>query len=366
MKKLFAAQHFPFALKELPINKLRCIPTESWLQQRSKEFGYKESFEMHGMLYPIVVSTHDHPWVQARISPDLHPHHYNNGKIIPGLYVHLGNKRVLYALQEGYTHLHGYIISTKTQKNLARWQTHIEHTDIPKKAKDKLLFEHQLSNIKIKGEMPTGPVIMAACDSVYFKEHATALIHSANKIGKDIHIHVVNPPLILRAPRNLDINVTFSYNKAEQPSKVYYACIRFMIAREILKHSKKLLIVDVDSMFQNDFDWPKTNYGYFPREHHKPELQVAAGCVYFQEAAIKTLPQLENKIISLPQEWFVDQIALGWYFKTVIRDWTTYFDNKFMDWRFKDNTVLWTGKGSRKSNNVTYLKAKKEYENSNI
>ena len=139
-----------------------------------------------------------------------------------------------------------------------------------------------------------------------------------------------------------------------------------IIAKEILKHSKKLLIVDVDSIFKNDFDWPKTNYGYFPREHKYRELQVAAGCVYFQEAAIETLPQLENKIASLPLEWYVDQKALEWYFRNVIKDSITYFDDKFMDWEFKDNTVLWTGKGKRKTRNVPYLNAKKECEKINI
>tara|TARA_R110002153_G_scaffold69173_1_gene183199 strand:- start:16178 stop:16867 length:690 start_codon:yes stop_codon:yes gene_type:complete len=227
-------------------------------------------------------------------------------------------------------------------------------------------MKQMFDDIKIEGEMPIGPVVMAACDSIYFKDHATALINSANKIGKDIHIHVVNPTQTLRAPQNLNINVTFSYHKAKQISRAYYACIRFIIAKEILKHSKKLLIVDVDSIFKNDFDWPKTNYGYFPREHKYRELQVAAGCVYFQEAAIETLPQLENKIASLPLEWYVDQKALEWYFRNVIKDSITYFDDKFMDWEFKDNTVLWTGKGKRKTRNVTYLNAKKECEKINI
>ena len=371
MKKLFSAKNFPFELKELEVNKLRCIPTDAWLKQRSKQFGYNESFEMHGMLYPIVVSSHEHPWVKQRLAIEKeNPHHYKNGELIPGLYVHLGNKRVLYAMQKGYTHIHGYVISTETQKNLARWQTHIEHTEIPKGENDSLSFEPQVPGIKIEGKMPSGPVILAACDSTYFKEHARALIYSANKIKKDIHIHVVNPHESLFQAIDFkekqNINITFSYNIIKRPTRVYYSCIRFMVAKEILKHAKKVLIVDVDSIFKNDFDWPKTNYGYFPREHSKPELQVAAGCVYFQEEAINTLPQLENKITSLPQEWFVDQIALSWYFKNVVKDWVTYFDNGFMDWEFNEGSVLWTGKGARKKENAKYIKAKEDYENNNI
>ena len=143
-----------------------------------------------------------------------------------------------------------------------------------------------------------------------------------------------------------------------------------LIAKEILKHAKKVLIVDVDSIFKNDFDWPKTNYGYFPREHDWPfdwpELRVAAGCVYFQEEAINTLPKLEEKILSLPQQWYVDQIALSWYFNNIVKEWVTYFDNKFMDYDFKDDTILWTGKGLRKKENAKYIKAKEDYENNNI
>ena len=83
----------------------------------------------------------------------------------------------------------------------------------------------------------------------------------------------------------------------------------YIIAKEILKHAKKVLIVDVDSIFKNDFDWPKTNYGYFPREHDWPfdwpELRVAAGCVYFQEEAINTLINDRNKESNKAFAWFI-------------------------------------------------------------
>ena len=219
--------------------------------------------------------------------------------------------------------------------------------------------------MKIEGKMPSGPVVLAACDSTYFKKHAKALVYSANKIKKDIHIHVVNPHEMLFGAidfkQKQNINITFSYNIIKNPTQVYYTYARFLIAKEILKHAKKVLIVDVDSIFKNDFEWPKTNYGYFPREHYWPELRVAAGCVYFQEEAINTLPKLEEKILSLPQQWYVDQIALSWYFNNIVKEWVTYFDNKFMDYDFKDDTILWTGKGLRKKSNTKYLKEKEKY-----
>ena len=222
----------------------------------------------------------------------------------------------------------------------------------------------------IEGKMPSGPVILAACDSQYFKEHAKALVYSANRIKKDIHIHVVNPHEALFGAIDFkekqNINITFSYNKEKNTNRVYYSYLRFLIIKEILVHAKKVLIVDIDSIFKNNFEWPQTNYGYFPRDHKLSEFQVAAGCVYFQEPARKTLHELENKILSLPQNWFVDQVALTWYFKNIVKEWITYFDNTFMDWEFNEGSVLWTGKGARKKENAKYIKAKRDYENNNI
>ena len=71
----------------------------------------------------------------------------------------------------------------------------------------------------IYGELPTKPVVYAACDTKYFVEHAPSLIYSINDIGKDIHIHICDPveethkiESILRA--DLDVDITFSTTAA--------------------------------------------------------------------------------------------------------------------------------------------------------
>ncbi|MBT7350586.1 hypothetical protein HN803_07445, partial [candidate division WWE3 bacterium] len=43
------------------------------------------------------------------------------------------------------------------------------------------------------GELPTSPVVMAACDSAYFIEHGPAFVYSADDANQDVHMHVVNP-----------------------------------------------------------------------------------------------------------------------------------------------------------------------------
>jgi len=118
---------------------LRIIPSDDWIDNRSKEFGYQQSFDNYGMMYPIAASTHDHRWVQDRLKLKnkageyKNPHHIDEqGLVIPGYYCHVGNKRVWYAQQHGFTHIEGFLITTHRERELVKMYTHIKHTEIPK------------------------------------------------------------------------------------------------------------------------------------------------------------------------------------------------------------------------------------------
>jgi hypothetical protein len=121
-----------FKIQEFEVRSLRIIPPNDWIVKRSNQFGYNESFEKHGMLWPIAVTEHTHQWVKDRILPKNPQHRDTNGDLIPGYYVHIGNKRVLYAQQNNYDKIEGYLINTKEEKNLIHKSQHIEHTEIPK------------------------------------------------------------------------------------------------------------------------------------------------------------------------------------------------------------------------------------------
>jgi hypothetical protein len=96
------------------------------------------------------------------------------------------------------------------------------------------------------GEMPTSPVVFAACDSKYFLEHAAPLIYSASEVGKkDVHVHIVNPTdeaISLAGVLNATTKqrVTYTYNDMEFPDwtpemiRAYYASLRFLVAPHIL------------------------------------------------------------------------------------------------------------------------------------
>jgi len=136
MKILYAKQH-PEQLKEYQtqlfnVNELIIIPADDWLIKRMKQFEYDTSFKNNGMIYPITVSTHEHDWVKERLTRKSLPHIDEQGNVKPGLYVHTGNKRVLWARENGYEQIEGYLVSSKETKAIIRSKTHIGHESIPK------------------------------------------------------------------------------------------------------------------------------------------------------------------------------------------------------------------------------------------
>ena len=119
-------------LQLFDVQSLITIPPDNWLKNRVEEFGYFDSFEKIGMLYPIVVTDEMEQWVIDRILPKNPQHKDKDNKLKKGLYVHLGNKRALWAKQKGYEKIEGYFVKERKDKELIKMLTHINHTDIPK------------------------------------------------------------------------------------------------------------------------------------------------------------------------------------------------------------------------------------------
>tara|TARA_B100000902_G_scaffold16953_1_gene20326 strand:+ start:1306 stop:2043 length:738 start_codon:yes stop_codon:yes gene_type:complete len=228
----------------------------------------------------------------------------------------------------------------------------------------------------IYGELPTKRVVYAACDKEYFKEHAPSLVYSLNDIGKDIHIHICDPDASVHnieavLKKDIDVQLTCSYNDIGATpidARAYYSCLRFMMTPNILPSANEMLIVDVDCVFMNDFEWPTTDTGYFPRQPLEGTVgweadgtRVAAGCVYLTAKAMNVANAINERIKEGPMRWFIDQIALSEVFARVDEKDITKFDGNFMDWEFVDDTVIWTGKGPRKYENQKYLAAKKSF-----
>ena len=137
MKIVLKAKEHPEGLyndlRELDLDELILMPPDEWLKDRMDEFDYWESFNKHGMIYPITVSPHTEEWVQERLKRGKTPQHLlEDGNVKPGLYVQTGNKRVYWARLNNYTHIEGYYVTDKEDKAKIRSKLHIPHTEIPR------------------------------------------------------------------------------------------------------------------------------------------------------------------------------------------------------------------------------------------
>lgn len=232
----------------------------------------------------------------------------------------------------------------------------------------------------IYGELPTAPVVFAACDSKYFMDHAGPFLYSASENGFCVHIHVVNPTdEVLSYAAILSstspTHTTFTFHDADlsplnqDQERAYYACTRFQIAPHLLKFAEQMLILDIDCLVMKQFKFPDKPVGYFPREPlpgtvgwEQMGTAVAAGAVFFDKSAEEVCKAVAKGLESLPLQWFNDQVALNGAMKQVPEEYVEKFDGEFMDWEFKEGTAIWTGKGPRKYDNPTYVTAKKEWD----
>ena len=107
------------------------------------------------------------------------------------------------------------------------------------------------------------------------------------------------------------------------------------------------------------------------KDHNEWETQashVAAGIVYYTKKCLPFAEEVSHALCSNDLIWFIDQVAL-WvqYRKDVLIDPKDYdfirFDNmdmdpgdqSWMDWEFKENSLIWTGKGDRKYTAQKYM-----------
>jgi hypothetical protein len=237
-------------------------------------------------------------------------------------------------------------------------------------------------DIEIHGELPKTNVLFSACDNNYFFDHACSFILSADKNNFNTHIHIVNPSadtiiLTSKLKSLVKNNLTFSFNDVDitnwDPAWLYpyYASLRFLVLPEIIKHAKKVIILDIDSLVLKEFKFPTKPVGYFLREEN-PRLptsweregsRVNAGIVYFDINSMYHIRNLIRILNSLDLRWYRDQIALHRALNRIPIRLCHVFGNDFLDSDFLEDSFIWTGKGNRKYHSTAYLSKKNYYLN---
>ncbi len=238
----------------------------------------------------------------------------------------------------------------------------------------------------IMGEMPTGYTVFSACDRFYLREHGIALIASSALAQHNLHLHIVNPIKkdLLRLDQYKRVahqlsggksNLTYSYELTDLSALTqdeiytYYACSRFLIAPIFLNQNNcTLLITDVDAFFNQHLpEFEQVDIALFLRESLKGTIggeeegtKIAAGLLYLSQSSHSFAQEVAQTIYDAQNfEWFLDQKALHHIYKKNQQKYQfKNIDETILDWKFKENSYIWTGKGNRKHHNKIYIDKK--------
>lgn len=228
--------------------------------------------------------------------------------------------------------------------------------------------------MEICGELPTGDVILASCDSLYYKEHAQAFFNSAIQHGNKIHIHVINPDandiaslVFCKDQHRIHFSWTYEFSNIRGDPKPYYASNRFLLASYLIGAipNIRLMLTDIDCLVNVKIPFPDKPLGLFLREYEQQEImKVAAGLVYIGHGGATFIHRVADKIHDNQLlYWFVDQIALWTTYKELtLPDTIMKFRCEHMDWEYIKPSWIYTGKGPRKYRNHRYIEMKKNYE----
>lgn len=234
---------------------------------------------------------------------------------------------------------------------------------------------YDLSGVKNSPE----PIVVTACDPVYFWEHAPALIMSAYETHTPLHVHVINPgPDILSALEKLKIWYPDFYHSHQitdmacftsEQKKVYYASVRFEVAQGYLQsfQAEGVFVMDADAIINKHVPWDlfeqpfavydRRNDGLGSNPREQLGMKVLAKA-YFGRGTESMLGDINRYCRNNNYDhWFLDQEA-------IYKVWMDLYPNmpfldlkplKIIDWNFEQDSIFWSAKGDRKYTNRVYM-----------
>lgn len=194
------------------------------------------------------------------------------------------------------------------------------------------------------------PLIYATCDIEYYKAHALAFSQSAASHGNKVRIDIISDNEMEISPSE---------------KRIGYCAERFLRLPELLTEHEAVLIVDVDSIFNEKiiFD-PEYDMGIFFRPWKASEdTQVLCAASYFTNRAIDFANRIRELILDHHSKWLFDQEAIWKAYNEMGERYSVlHLDNDFLNYDFNKPASIWTAKGPYRKNAQPYLEKKMQYE----
>lgn len=246
--------------------------------------------------------------------------------------------------------------------------------------------------------MKVKPIVYAACDLEYFKQHGLAFMKSAAMNGMVSFVQIIptrNHPIEVQSEilkkymkdvfaKSLSLEekkfiivpelLEKYYDVPFDEERTYFSVVRFLeVGSLIRKWNAPFLVLDIDSIIQKEVTFDiSVETGIYLREdntvganeHEIEGMKVAAGCLYVTPLSLTFLDRVKNNILSEPLRWFCDQKAI-YYAYLKHKEGNNFFDlskTNLLDWQFRDDSLVWTAKGKLKYTSEIYAKRKKDVE----
>lgn len=197
------------------------------------------------------------------------------------------------------------------------------------------------------------PLIYATCDQKYYDAHAEAFTRSAEKFGNKVKIDIVK--------------VGFDPKIRNTEARIHYCAARFTRLPELLDEHPHIMISDIDAVFNSTIEFDeKYDLGIFLRPWLPKELrslQVLCAAFYATRKAKAFTEFVRENIYKYHAKWLFDQRAVWFAYQQMSHQFNIMnLGTDFLNYDFKTEAPIWTGKGNRKDNPV-YLARKNQYEN---
>lgn len=241
----------------------------------------------------------------------------------------------------------------------------------------------------VSGERPTPSsdgVLLVAANDLYYRNFAITLLLSLERQNTchKVHLHLCSPGAATRAhvaylAERLDhVVLTWTADECRLATNlryrsVYYAAVRFLIASDLLEHTRSpVLCLDVDGIAVQPV-WPvyeaacsHADIGLILRpEERRIVAKVLASAAGFNptNAGMRFASALSRGLASLFElhpVYHVDQIAIFYLMQSMRRDRLSIADipRSLADYGFGEEGVIWTAKSWKTKNSPVYQDAR--------
>lgn len=222
-------------------------------------------------------------------------------------------------------------------------------------------------------------MILIISDEEYISK-AKILINSIRKFHDiKIHLHLVNYNI------KLDVNnIEYSYSNLKLDNtnikywnsikytekNAYCANIRVKIINQLLDNNEWILYIDADSIVRKSLNYFFKEIKLYDlsahycdkKKYYKNGFRIRTGVLGINNSSImkEFMNYYSNKINLF--EWFSDQDTLqDTYLNYKKNIKFNKINSKYIDWNFKNESHIWTGKGESKYNNQNYINEEKKF-----